>query len=268
MRVDDREQSTSPTRRFRWTGVGRVRQAMGDEDGQRSKTQAPHRRGYAFCLMISVLVLVIPLALAGAVSPVMLTEQTVLLAGRDGRRVAGCYAIGVGGTFLVLLWLMVAFGHSIALPKEPRLSASLDLVLGLLLILIAALLRYRRRRAPKAKKPRDYGLGLVQAFGFGVFSMATNFTTLAIMVPVAKEISASHLDVLGRLTVVCIVAVVGALPAWLPLAMTLVAPDPTRRGLQVLSDFIDRRGPLITILLLAAAGIFLVIRGLIHMIGL
>ena len=217
--------------------------------------------------MLSVLALVVPLALAGAVSPVMLTEQAVLLAGRDGRRVAGCYAIGVGGTALAFLSLLVLFGRSISLPEEPRLSASLDIVLGFLLVLIAAVLRYRRPRTPKPKKPRKHGLSPIPALGFGVFSMATNFTTLAIMVPVAKEVAASDLDVPARLIVICIVAVVTALPAWLPIAMTLVAPAPTRRGLQALSDFIDRRDRLVTVLLLAAVGLFLVGRGIVHVTG-
>lgn len=217
--------------------------------------------------MVSVLALVVPLALAGAVSPVMLTEQTVLLAGRDGRRVAGCYAIGVGATALAILSLLVLFGRSIALPEEPRLSASLDIVLGALLVLIAAVLRYRRRRAPNPKKDREHGLSPIPALGFGVFSMATNFTTLAIMVPVAKEIAASDLGVPARLTVSCVVAVVTTLPAWLPIAMTLVAPTPTRRVLQVLSDFIDKRERLVTVLLLGAVGVFLVGRGIVHVLG-
>lgn len=217
--------------------------------------------------MVSVLAVVIPLAFAGAISPMMLTEQTVLLAGRDGRRVAGGYALGVGGTLLVLLSVLVLFGGSIALPEEPRLSASLDVVLGSLLVLVAAVLRYRRARTPKPEKSRDRGLNPSHAVGFGVFSMATNFTTLAVMVPVAKEIAASDLDVLARLIVVCIVVVVAALPAWLPLAMTLVAPDPARRGLQALANLIDTHGRLVTELLVAAVGLFLVGRGILHMVG-
>ena len=219
--------------------------------------------------MVSVLALVIPLAFAGAISPVMLTEQTVLLAGRDGRRVAASYALGVATTLLVLLALLVLFGRSIALPKEPSLSASLDIVLGALLVLIAAVLRYRRPRSPKPEKSRERsGLSPSRALGFGVFSMATNFTTLAVMVPIAKEIAASHLDVLARLLVLAIVVVVAAVPAWLPLAMTLVAPGPTQRALQALGDFIDTRGRLVTVLLLAAVGLFLVVRGIVRMLGL
>lgn len=210
----------------------------------------------------------IPLAFVGAISPVMLTEQTVLLAGRNGRRVAGGYAIGVGGTLVVLLSVLVIFGRSIALPEAPRLSASLDVVLGSLLVLIAAVLRYRRPRTPKPKESRDHRLSPSQALGFGAFSMATNFTTVAVMVPVAKEIAASGLDVPARLIVLCIVVVVAALPAWLPLAMTLAAPDPTRRGLQALADFVNTRGRLVAVLLLAAVGLFLAGRGIVHILGL
>ncbi len=217
--------------------------------------------------MVRVLALVVPLALAGAISPVMLTEQTVLLAGRNGRRVAGCYAVGVAGTLLVLLTALVFFGRSISLPQEPRLSASLDLLLGSLLLLVAAVLRWRRPREPKPQTTRRTGMGPVDALGFGVFSMATNFTTLAVMLPVAKEISASDLSGLARVVVVAVVVVLAALPAWLPVALTVVAPGPTSRGLQRLADLIDRRGRLIVVLLLLGAGLFLVGRGLVHVLG-
>ena len=217
--------------------------------------------------MVRVLALVIPLALAGAVSPMMFTEQTVLLAGRNGRRVAGAYAVAAVATLLVILSVLVLFGRAIPLPEKPRLSASLDILLGSLLIVIAAGLRYRRPRTPKPKKSHDRGLSVVGALGFGIFSMATNFTTLAIMVPVAKEIAASEIDTVERLIVVGIVVVVASLPAWLPPAMTLVAPTVTSRGLQALADFIDARGRLVTVLLLAAVGIFLVGRGLVHVVA-
>ena len=218
--------------------------------------------------MVRVLLLVVPLAFAGAVSPVMLTEQTVLLAGRDGRRVAGAYAVGVAGTAAVFLSLLELFGRSIALPTQPRLSSSLDLLLGALLILVAAVLRHRRpERTTEPQRSHDRALSPRQALSFGVFSMATDFTTLAIIVPVAKEIAASGLDVPARVVVLAVVTAVVAIPAWLPLALTSVAPGATGRGLAALGRFIDARGRLITVVLLAAAGLFLVVRGAVDALG-
>ncbi|MGZ4459999.1 MAG: hypothetical protein ACXVW2_09365 [Nocardioidaceae bacterium] len=47
--------------------------------------------------MLHLLLVLVPLGLAAAVGPVMLTEQTVLLAGPQGRRSGLLYAAGTAG---------------------------------------------------------------------------------------------------------------------------------------------------------------------------
>ena len=96
--------------------------------------------------MLAALAIVIPLGLGGAVSPVMLTEQTVLLAGPDGRRAGLRYAAGVVLTSIVIVLAFVLFGRAISLPTEPHLDASLDLVVGFVLILVAAVILGLGRR--------------------------------------------------------------------------------------------------------------------------
>jgi hypothetical protein len=87
--------------------------------------------------VLAVLAVVIPLGLGGAVSPVMLTEQTVLLAGPAGGRAGVGYAAGVVLTTFVIVVAIVLFGRAISLPTEPHLDATLDLVLGLVLVNVA-----------------------------------------------------------------------------------------------------------------------------------
>ena len=89
--------------------------------------------------MLAALAVVIPLGLGGAVSPVMLTEQTVLLAGPDGGRAGVRYAAGVVLTTFVIVVAVVLFGHAISLPTEPHLDATLDLVLGVVLVTVSVL---------------------------------------------------------------------------------------------------------------------------------
>lgn len=217
-------------------------------------------------MLLRVLAVVIPLALVAGVSPMMLSEQTVLLSGRDGRRVAGRFAVGVAGTLLVIVSVLVFFGRSIALPKEPSLSATLDIVLGSLLGVLALVLQLRHPRT-RPEKPSQRTLSPTAALGFGVFSMATNFTTLAVLVPAAKEIAAGGLDTVARMVVILVVVVLAAVPAWLPLALTWVAPGPAERGLTALAGIINRRGAQLTVLLLAAVGLFLIGRGTVHLLG-
>src|SRR4029450_9437251 len=131
----------------------------------------------------------------------MLTEQTVLLAGPDGGRAGARYAAGVVLTTFVIVVAIVLFGRAISLPTDPHLDASLALVLGLVMgrvrvsVLVLVLVWGRRGGGPPSRKgggDRRRASGSRQAraaFPFGVFSMATNVTTLALIAVAAREIS-------------------------------------------------------------------------------
>ena len=53
-------------------------------------------------------------------------------------------------------------------------------------------------------------------------------------------------------------------PAWLPLALTAVAPGPAERGLRAFGRLIEERGRLLTVLLLGALGLLLILRGIVN----
>jgi len=217
--------------------------------------------------LVGTFLLIFPFAFAGALSPMMLTEQTVLLATADGRRAAARYAIGATLVLLVFVGLVTVFGRAIELPSEPTLSASLDILLGAVLLLVAGLLVYLRRRALEPadrsdRQRREYSLGPHRALGFGAFSMATNLTTLALVVPAAKIIAASGVDLPGRGILVVLLVAIASTPAWLPVALTRVAPGPAERALDWIRDLIEQRGRQLVVLLLIGLGLFLLVRGI------
>lgn len=214
-----------------------------------------------------MLALIIPFGLAGAVSPVMLTEQTVVLAGPGGRRAAVRYAAGAILALLAYVCVLVLFGRSINLPKEPHLDATLDIVVGAVLLVVALIVQRRRPAKPKPPHERR-AMTSREAFTFGVVSMATNFSTLALVVPGAKAIAASDLEVPGRAVAAIVLVVLASIPAWLPVALTAVAPGPADRGLRALGDLLQRRGRLIMVTVIGALGLFLVIRGIVRLAGL
>jgi len=225
--------------------------------------------------VLAALGLVIPLGLAGAVSPVMLTEQTVLLAGPDGDRAGLRFAAGVVLVLLIVVSTVMLFGRAISLPTEPRLDASLDLVLGLLLLSVAVLVHaLGRRRGARSKRRKSadredpsISRRAQAAFPFGAFSMATNFTTLALMVPAAKEISTADVGIAGRTVLLLVLVGLAATPAWLPVALSRVAPDPGRRMFAALQTLIDRHGRTAIVVLLGTGGLFFVGRGAIRLLG-
>jgi hypothetical protein len=224
-------------------------------------------------VVLAALAVVIPLGLGGAVSPVMLTEQTVLLAGPDGGRAGVRYAGGVVLTTFVIVVALVLFGRAISLPTEPHLDASLDLVVGLLLVFVAVLVLVlgRRRGGSPSRKGGDdrraTGCQARAAFPFGVFSMATNVTTLALIAAAAKEISRTDAQITAATVLVLVLVGLVTTPAWVPLVATRVAPGPGQRVLAGLREQIARRGRVVTVGLLSAAGLFFIGRGLIRLLG-
>jgi Sap, sulfolipid-1-addressing protein len=199
----------------------------------------------------------------------------VLLAGPDGGSAGVRYAAGVVLTTLVIVVAIERFGRAISLPTEPHLDATLDVVLGLVLVNVAVLVLVsgRRRRSgspsPKGDEDRDASAsGQVRAaFAFGVFAMATNFTTLALIAPAAKEISRTDVEIAAEAVLVLVLVGLVCMPAWVPVALTRVAPGPSQRGLAAVRDQIARRGRGFTLGLLSAAGLFFIGRGLIRLLG-
>jgi hypothetical protein len=215
--------------------------------------------------MFQLLAFVVPLGLAGAISPVLLTEQTVVLAGPNGRRTARLFAAGAMVTLFAFVCVLILFGRSISLPKTPHLDATLDVVIGVALLALALFLRLRHPKERTEKPPRG-PMNARAAYIFGTVSMATNFTTLALIIPASKEIAASHVDLLERFIVALVLVLLASIPAWLPLALTALAPGPAMKGLNAFGDFIQRSGRLATVILVALVGLFLLVRGILRLV--
>ena len=91
--------------------------------------------------------------------------------------------------------------------------------------------------------------------------MATNFTTLAIMVPAAKIITASQSGVPNRVLFVVLLALAIAAPVWLPLVLHRVAPGPAERSLAGLGNVIENHGRLLATISVGGLGVILVLYG-------
>lgn len=206
----------------------------------------------------------------------MLTEQALVLATPDGKRAAFRYAVGAVLFLALFISVTVFFGRAISLPSEPSLSATLDIVFGVVLLLLAGLIHRSRKSGRKgasdegaevqSRKLRVFGTK--GALGVGVFSMATNFTTLALMVPAAKMIAASGEILPARALLVLVLVGLASIPAWLPVALVSLAPGPAESALGAIGRFIERHGRTTIVLAVALLGAFLLIRGVVASIGL
>jgi len=215
--------------------------------------------------LFAILAVIVPLGLAAAVSPVMLAEQTVLLSGPNGRIVASRFAYGVSFVALVYVGALVLWGRAIALPAKPTLSSTMDLLLGTLLVGLSVILWIRR---PDPSIPAEAPRRSVSpggAIGFGAFSMATNFTTLALLVPGAKVIASSHVGLVGRFVLLAVLVVLASTPAWLPVALTRGTSEATTRGLNALGRLITVHGRTVVVVVVAALGGYLLGHGVLKL---
>lgn len=166
--------------------------------------------------MWTTLLSILPLCLLAAVSPVILLRSSGVLA-QSGPPAAWRF---VCGNLAVLLTLGAAALGALGagtLTRAERLvaSKSVDLVLGLLLLAYGAVLLVRMRRArehPNEEAPPPRG-----SFGFGVLSMATNFTTLPLFLSVGQRIGAAPDPAVEKFPLLALAAILVAAPAWLPL---------------------------------------------------
>ena len=97
--------------------------------------------------------------------------------------------------------------------------------------------------------------------------MATNVTTLALIAAAAKEISRTDAQIAAATMLVLVLVGLVTTPAWVPVALTRVAPGPSRRGLAAVRQQIALRGRAVTVGLLSAAGLFFIGRGLLRLLG-
>lgn len=217
--------------------------------------------------MLSVLVVVLPLAFAGAVSPVMLTEQTMLLAGKSGRRRSLAYAGGTEVVTAALVGGIVLLGASVALPQLPRLDASLDLLIGCILLALAAIVaKWPSRRRGATAKPHDQ-MGVFESFAFGIFSMVTNVTSLVLAAAAAKEVAAADLAWWETVPVATVLVVTVGLPAWGPIAFALAAPRRASKILRSLVSGFHHHERVIVVTLTTGAGVWLLVRGLVRLLS-
>lgn len=194
----------------------------------------------------------------------MLTEQTYLLA--RGRKAAKRYALGAFLTVFVFIALATLFGRVISLPTEPTLSASLDVGLGALLVVLGGalyLIELRSGGGSRRKQEKQRSVSDRRAFAFGIFSMATNLTTLALVLPAAKIIADAGLDYPERLVLEILLALIAAVPAWLPLALTRVSPGRARHALDWIDQAIESHGKKLVAVALLVLGGFLLLKGII-----
>lgn len=190
---------------------------------------------------------VLPLALAGAISPTVLAVVLVVLSEKRYPKLRGLAFLAGTTTVVVAISLLVVFVLGSAVPDSQKgsnsdLSGYIDLGFAVLLLGLAAL-TFSRRNHPRKEhhdSSQEPGARLPRFYALGAVIMLLNFTTLAVFLPALKEVAIDKVSDADRVTALVAVDLIVLTPAWLPVLLYLVSPNLARKVLNPLNDFLQR----------------------------
>jgi hypothetical protein len=208
-------------------------------------------------------------ALLAALSPLALIVASAYLSSGNTRRTALFYLVGAAAMTVlmgvVVLVILHAGGFNQPRHREPRYG--LRLGLGVIALSAALVVARRRPKAASKDKKRDKSLvwrlvgrpGALAAFIVGVVVFTPSVNFIAAMQVIATAQASATLTVLATTLVV----VITVMFVWLPLVLHLVAPDRTTLALRTVEAWLHRHGRVLLVIVLAGAGIVLVINGIV-----
>jgi len=218
----------------------------------------------------------LPLAIGGAISPILLISVVLVLSGEHKpRQRALAFAIGSIAGLVVLTVLVATLFHSVGhTGTGPTTAGSvIDITLGVLLTVFGlgrlAELAYRgSRRDPADPVPAaddtppaaDHG-GVARSLALGFALMATNVTTLALYLAALKDVAEAKVDDLARFVTIAVVIAVIMVPVVVPLLLTVVVPREAKRILAAVRSFVTRYRSLITGIFVTVFGAYLLVKG-------
>ncbi len=213
----------------------------------------------------------VPLALAAAIYPPAIIVCALLLTGDRPRLLVSSYfagaatvVVGVGIAGLALL-----DGVGATESQSHRTSAGLDVVLGVVLLALAAWMWPRRDRADRAQgAPREPGrIARISdharssarwAFVLGVAMYLPSPWYLAAVKTIADEGGPTG----GNILAVLVCAACVLLFVEVPLVLLLLSPDTLEDRLNRVQAAISRHAWTVGVLLAVIAGAFLLVRGI------
>jgi threonine/homoserine/homoserine lactone efflux protein len=202
---------------------------------------------------------VIPLALGAAISPVLFLLTLTTLTG--ARPLVRGLALTAGAAVPLVVVGVFAFAIGGSLHTSHATKATIDLALGVLLVLVGIRALVRPPAEPKpAEEPRRPA-GPARSFALGFGAMVTNVTTLALYLPAMKLIATSHVSDTDRVLAHVIVALITLTPAAVPVALVAVAPRSSGRILAAVSRFMSDHRRALPVVLGFGFGAWLIVKG-------
>jgi Sap, sulfolipid-1-addressing protein len=217
----------------------------------------------------SLLAIVLPLALGAAISPTLFALEILVLSGRR-HPVARAWALAGGAAatliaFSVLGLTLLQNLHSGRHNHSPA-DASIDLVAGILLALLAARALHPRKTAAESHHDRTQSrladTPTILFAGVGGLGMLVNFSTLLLFLPALHEISRSSVSLPGKEITWLILTVITLLPVLIPVTLVVILGHRASPLLDRLNAFVGSHSRQITVTIEVLFAVVLIWKGI------
>jgi hypothetical protein len=214
--------------------------------------------------VLELLARLLPLMLAAAANPVVITMVVLLLTAPD-RPLLRAWSFLAGFALVLVvggvLFLTIFHNNRDTFGPGGGLYAWIDIGFGVVMGFTAALTLRRRAGGDEATRIVSR-VGPLACVGLGAVLMATNTSAIAAYVPLLHEISNSGLPRADHWVALAISDLVILAPIAAPALIRVAAPQRAGAALAAIRAFLDRHGAQIASAVFAALGIYLVIRGI------
>jgi len=202
----------------------------------------------------------IPLALGAAISPVIFLLQLTTLTGPRPLVRGSALAIGAAVPLAIVGVIAVVTGGRVDFSGPDTVKGVVELALGVLLVGFGVRVLLRPPKPPSARPPA-HSQGSGRSFVLGMLGMGTNVSTFALYIPAMAAILVADVDVAEQVVAAAIVVVISLSAVLLPLLLTAVVPDASRRLLARIGRWMTAHHRAITVVLSFGFGAYLVVKG-------
>jgi hypothetical protein len=216
----------------------------------------------------SLLAIVVPLALGAAISPTLFALEVLVLSGRH-HPVARAWALAGGAAAVLIAFSAVGLTLLQNLHSRHHHSpadASIDLVAGVLLALLAARALHPRKTAAESHHYRTQrrlaDMPTILFVGVGGLGMLVNFSTLMLFLPALHEISRSSVSLAGKGATWLILVVITLLPVLIPVTLVVILGPRASLSLDRINTFVGGHSRQITVTIEVLFAVVLIWKGI------
>lgn len=219
--------------------------------------------------MLQAIGLILPIALAVAISSVPIMATTAILLSPKGAQTALPFLVGWVLGMAVMVTLFTLGAQAIPSPRSDRrpdtVLASIEILVGAALVVLAIIEWRRARQHPSDAMPKWLEsvdkLGPWSAFGIA-FALNARPKGLLLAIAAGLAIRAPELSVGESSIVILIYTVIGASTVAVPVILALADPKGMQPRLLEMKDWITRNHGTVTALIVMIIGVVIIGAGL------